>query len=476
MSNDKPFIHLMKTPYGYYVFDVNTNSILRITQPVYEYLLRKRKREQINANSNIIETIENLKSRGFLLSHKPKEMIHPVNEYLEYYLNNKLRKITLQVTQNCNFRCSYCIYSETDNEMQRTHSNKRMSFGTAKRAIDFFIEHSRDNDSINIGFYGGEPLLEIELIKKCIIYAETISEGKEISFSITTNGSLLKSDLIEFFIKHNVLILISLDGPKQVHDRHRRLSANGCGSFDIVEKNIVNIKKRYPEYLKKISFNVVIDPQDDSKCVNEFFLNYELFKEINVRTSLIDDSYSNEKVYFTEDYVVKDQYEYFKMLLNKFGRVSNTNISPIAEQRFISTENAISNLGEMIKLPDKMSHSGPCIPGVRKLFISVNENMYPCERVSELSEAMKIGNLDDGYNIEKVRNLLNIVKLSEERCKNCWVISNCSICAKYADNIQNLSPELKSSYCNMTRKAFERKLLDYIALKEIGMLINNYIV
>ena len=84
------------------------------------------------------------------------------------------------MTQQCNLRCEYCAYSGIyDN---RTHSNKRMSFETAKKSIDFFLDHSRDSESIAFGFYGGEPLLEASLIEKCIDYINKNVEGKEVNY------------------------------------------------------------------------------------------------------------------------------------------------------------------------------------------------------------------------------------------------------------------------------------------------------
>lgn len=131
MKNDIPFIHLIKTPYSYYIFDVNTNSILRTTEGVYNFLLKKQhgleKVDEI-IDDETIQLIEVLKKQGFLSANRPEGGIHHKSEYLEYMLNNKLLKITLQVTQQCNLRCSYCSFSVADDFSQRKHNSKRMNF------------------------------------------------------------------------------------------------------------------------------------------------------------------------------------------------------------------------------------------------------------------------------------------------------------------------------------------------------------
>jgi uncharacterized protein len=476
MVNDKPFIHLIKTPYDYYVFDVNTNNILKIDKLVYEILHR----QQISASEDYegldneaMQRIESMKNKGLLSSKRPLEIVNPNDEYFEYYLNNKLRMITLQITQQCNFRCSYCIYAEGSNEMQRKHSARKMTFEMAKRGIDFLIDHSRYSKTICVGFYGGEPLLEFDLIKKCIIYAEGAAEGRTLLFTITTNGTLLNSEIVEFFQEHRVSTLISLDGPKEIHDKHRRFASNGCGSFDTIEKNILKIKDHYPEYLDNISFSVVIDPQNDLSCTNSFFVNYELFKQTSFRVAIMDDTYSNEKVYYPEDFITASKYETFKAFLGYLKRIDKNSLSPLALDQISNLTVLDERFGKSISLPDKTSHAGPCIPGQTRLFLNVNGDLYPCERVSEVSDVMKIGNLDSGFDMKKARALLNIGSLTSEKCKNCWAINHCTACAKFADNIKEFSAELKSSHCKYIRQNVENTFRNYLALKEIKQFLNN---
>ncbi len=476
MKNNKPFIHLFRTFHSYYVYDVNTDSIVKISKDLYEYLHKVCTEDSVLDFEDAAENnsaISNLIKAGFLSSNRLEEIIHPQTDIVEYILNNKLSMLTLQVTQKCNLRCEYCVYSG-NYEHNRTHSNKKMNFETAKKGIDFLINHSMDSNSISIGFYGGEPLLEFELIKRCIIYAEEVAEGKELLFSITTNGTLLNNEVASFLNEHKVSIMISLDGPKEIHDKSRKLALNKMGSFDLIMRNIEEIRKHYPDLYKKLKFNIVIDPENSLCCLNEFFVNYELVKDLAIRTSLVNGKYDNKGV--PNHFIIESQYERFKVFLYEIGRLNINNISKIYYEQFQNEkvrmkDKETTKIGSLGK---KGHHSGPCIPGALRLFMNVDGNLFPCERVDETSDDMIIGNIDSGFNIEKVKRLLNIGKLTEENCKNCWALLHCSLCAKFALDKSKLSANAKLSQCDGVRNRFDNFLKDYCFLKELGVRFNDY--
>lgn len=102
--------------------------------------------------------------------------------------------------------------------------------GCCKKAIDFLKEHSQNAENRHIGFYGGEPLLNFELIERAVEYAKKLF-GEDMSFAITTNATLVNDKIAEYFAKNNFNIIISLDGPQEMHDANR-LMVNGTGSFE----------------------------------------------------------------------------------------------------------------------------------------------------------------------------------------------------------------------------------------------------
>lgn len=190
---EKAFIHCFSTNNHYYVYDVNTNSILRINKEIYVKL-----NEHTDIETLLDDKIVQMREQGFLRSNNPLIKIeHPLTDTLKSQLENNVELLILQVTQNCNFRCEYCVYSGS--YVNRVHSKKRMSLETAKKAVDFYYNHCKNTKSAQIGFYGGEPLLEIELIKEIVEYSKILFRGKEIIFNMTTNASLLDDDKIDFW-------------------------------------------------------------------------------------------------------------------------------------------------------------------------------------------------------------------------------------------------------------------------------------
>lgn len=460
-------IHLFNTPGGFYVFDVNTNAILKIRESVYDRLNGNKAKMNIDENNEAEEIIGKMKDRGFLSEKRLKVIAHPVDDVLEFYLDNRINMLTLQITQQCNLRCEYCVYSGGYNN--RGHTNKKMSFDIAKKSIDFFISHSRNTEKINISFYGGEPLLEFEFIKKCIEYTNQKSEGKEVIFGMTTNGTLLNEEIVEFLQMHDISLTISLDGPKHIHNKNRRFAGNNEGSFEKVIENLELLRSKYPEYFKKVGFSIVLDPENGFSCINEFFTSFDAIKDNVKLTSVIADNYSKKNINVTENYNVEREYEVFKLFLSKLKVIDFKYITDIIQQEYIHLKRYFHELRKTVKeLPDKNHHSGPCVPGVQRLFVSVDGDFFPCERVSESSETMRIGNIESGFEVEKCRKLLNIGELTKEKCKNCWAFRFCTLCAASADTLKELSGAKKGSACEGVRLYTESCLKDYCTLKEYG--------
>jgi len=162
---DIPFIKLFRTPNTYYILDENKNEIIPIGNDSFQYL-----HAIMNNKANAFDLPEefvDLRSQGYLSSDSVvKNIQHPISQFIEIFLQRKLPKITLNLTQNCHYRYKYCIYNGSPDSRQRAHPRKRMSWQTAEDSVDFLWNHSADSLQVYIGFYGGEPLLEFPLIKK----------------------------------------------------------------------------------------------------------------------------------------------------------------------------------------------------------------------------------------------------------------------------------------------------------------------
>lgn len=476
MNVNNPFIHTFKTNNQHYFYDVNRNCILKVTKNVWDHLENQQDNTQRDSEKAFPENdtllkIDRLKDYHFLSENRAENIIHPALEVIEYHLKNKIQKITLQVTQECNLRCNYCPYS-SDEYINRKHAHKKMDISLAKKCINFLHEHSIDNKSVNIGFYGGEPLIEFELIRDCINYAKKLFYGKEVTFSITTNGTLLTEDIIEFLANNEVMLTISLDGPKDTHDKNRKF-CNHKGTFDEITTSLQYIKSIFPDYYNRIHFNCVLDPEINFDDINHFFSKFELVKNNAVSFSFKSTQYSLKDITYCQDFLIKLKYEYFKFLLSKLNKYGSNNVSKFAQGDFNQLERTYSYLCISEKLPPNIHPGGPCIPGAQRLYISYDGTFMPCEHISEESEVMKIGDLFNGFNIEKVSKILNIGQTTEKQCTQCWAAKFCYQCASFSDNLNGLSKNKRLKECPSVKKSVENYFKDICVLKQKGYLFND---
>ncbi|MCL2248948.1 MAG: Cys-rich peptide radical SAM maturase CcpM [Oscillospiraceae bacterium] len=477
IKQNLPFIHLIKTPMNNYVYDVNTNSFIELSDETYAYLEDMQYCGVMNtpASQNVQESIERLQKQGLLSTKRPRKIEHSQSKFLENSLKRNINQMTLQITQECNFRCAYCSYGAKDFQYQREHSPKKMSMETAFKAVDFYVANSVGRDTSTVGFYGGEPLLEFELIKCIVEYAEKKFFGKNLKFPITTNGSLLTPRIAEYLSSHNFSITISLDGTSEIHDRSRKFATTGEGTFATIIKNLEEIKKYYPTLFERILFNVVIDPRYSCNDMHTLFTDNHIFKSSEIMSGIIEDIYSIEKVVPSDTYISEDKHHNLKVYLSLLDRYPHENVSKVAKREIITRYSKLKNdMTIFTELSDVMAPGGPCIPGGQRLFIGVDGDFYPCERVSETSAVMKIGNLNDGFDINKAKDMLNIGQLTEEDCKNCWAIRHCQICVKHCDNNGYLCAEFKRSHCEAIKNQAELQLKDYLLLKDFGVSINSF--
>lgn len=468
---EKPFIHALRTPLCNYIYDVNTNMFVSVDESTYQYL---RKAEQQGGilpaitDEQIEKNLEALREQGFLSAKRPQIIQHSYTDLETYHLNENIEQMALQVTQQCNFRCSYCTYRASDFEFQRDHSAKRMTVETALSAVDFFAERCGNQQHITIGFYGGEPLLEFPLIQSVVEYAEKKLYAKDLRFSVTTNASLLTLNIARFMSEHNFMVTISLDGTPETHDRSRRFASNGKGSFSTIRQNLESLREQCPEL--KYTFNTVIDPRYPCDSLHKLFNQDAFFGGAKLMSTLIDDQFSIEKTVPGEIFMQQDSCHTFKSYLVYRGVYDRKRASHVACETLSGIlYNLKTHMRPAISLNDVTAPGGPCMPGQQRLFVSVDGNLYPCERVSENSQAMNIGNLKNGFDFEKVDRLLNIAQDTAEDCKNCWAFRNCKLCGAHSDNCGELSGDLRRSHCEDVRAQVEDLFRDYLWTREFGI-------
>ncbi len=449
----------------YFLLDVESGSIHTLDKAAFDvaYALENNKdpyqsSQDAAAVDEILAEFEELKREGMFNV--------PLKAQPALYKNDQVIKaMCLHVAHDCNLRCEYCTYS--GRYYTRTHSPERMSEDLAFEAIDFLVKHSKERKSVVVGFYGGEPLLEFDLIRKVVEYTENFYAEKIFQFTITTNGVLLSEDVVAYLKSKNFNLMISLDGPKELHNKYRRFS-DEKGSFDLIYENLKNAKNNHREYFQVLKTNTVLTPGQDFDDIINFFRNDSLLRNVDSWFSMLSDMDSKEPIDFGDSFLVLYQKEHFKLMLYLLGELERSYISEAFMRYLNELTDAYKVHLSKTKMPVKAHPSGPCVAGVNKLFVDVNGDFYPCERVGENS-AIKIGSLNEGYNIEMVRMLTNIGSISEEECLNCWAFRYCNMCVGKCLEQGEISKTKKMSHCQSVQYNAREKLQDIQFLKDSGI-------
>jgi uncharacterized protein len=172
----------------------------------------------------------------------PAGRVAPANPVPARLKSTPLSTLVLNVNTGCNLACTYC-YKE---DLAKPAAGRKMTAETAARSIDLLFREGADRGRVNVVFFGGEPLTNVPLIRAATEYAERLaaSTGKQVDFSLTTNATLLTDELIVWFDAHRFGLSVSIDGPKELHDRHRR-TVGGRGTYDVVARKVGRLLERY---------------------------------------------------------------------------------------------------------------------------------------------------------------------------------------------------------------------------------------
>lgn len=302
-----------------------------------------------------------------------------------------------------------------------------MSWDIAKRAIDFLLKNTSSGD-LYISFFGGEPMLNFDLIKKAVFYASETE--KNISYSITSNGSLMTPDIVNFLVKYNINLTISLDGPEEINDAYR-LYPNSKGTFKKVVKNINYIKKNFPDYFyTQVSINAVLQSEEGFPLEKIQFLN-SLTPLFTLSPLVEENRYFNYSCSFIKGFLS----HYEKAHID--NKKDRTNIP------YSLIKNKIHELFLQIHGRKKRSFTelnsylpiGQCNMGTSKIFVDPEGTIYSCDQLYYKNKG-KIGNIDSGVDYLKcVDHLQNYYNVTYSKCNKCWAFRLCRACYKDIDGI-----------------------------------------
>lgn len=226
-------------------------KVIKSDNRMYVYDALNNKLATINSKEDLLEneSYENfLRDNDFRDIKKPCEfeVKYPfTEEELKGMFNRKVKSITLALTEQCNLRCKYCGYMPK--YLDHDYHLKEMPKDVAFKAIDFLMKNSQESDVCNIGFYGGEPLLRLNLIKECIAYVKERYPFRQPTYNITTNATLLDDKVAAFLVENDIKITISLDGPEKEQNKYR-VDGSGKASYDKAYQNIQQLCRNYPKF------------------------------------------------------------------------------------------------------------------------------------------------------------------------------------------------------------------------------------
>lgn len=482
----RPFVHKFKTEKQCYVYDVNTDRIIQVNSTVYdiiddfgvlsfkEMVTKYGVQYTFEEIAEAYETIEMAKSdeRLFTNNH-PSEILYPLDEQsLRLLYDEDVRTLCLGVTEQCNLRCSYCSFSGTY-EFHRDHNSTFMDFDVACRGIDFFKEHSKLCDYVNLSFYGGEPLLNASLIKQCVEYANSIFGRKPIEYHMTTNATLMNDDICQMWIENDFKIMVSLDGPKERHDRYRVNGANR-GSFNKIERNLKKLRDMSPDYYRNnIKFSIVLSPPYDFEELNDFFTSDPLADVRTMRASGVDTQDTSFFENFTETELENKgrkelKERYFKSMIQ--NEVEHDR--PEREHRFMKAlfaegmEKLIPSMTPKNPFPEVYHPGGICVPGLKTLFLTPAGDFFTCEKSSTSFDLLRLGNLETGLDAAKgIENIENYSH-AHDGCRFCYASRHCGTCFIKASAGEEFDGSLKMSNCNNHRSGFHQNLVDIMTVIE----------
>ncbi len=221
-------VHVFTYHDHYYIYDTGSASLHECDEKTAKVLKGQTTGISDEELASVMQDVEGLKREGLLYAEEPKAA--PIK-------SNEVKALCLHVSHDCNLRCRYCFADEGAYHSVR----ETMSFETAKAAIDFLLRESGKRKVLEVDFFGGEPLMNFDVVKNTVYYAkeEGAKLGKRFLFTTTTNGLLLDDEKIAFLNEEMENVVLSLDGRKEVHDEIRK-TVNGKGSFDLI---IDKIKK-----------------------------------------------------------------------------------------------------------------------------------------------------------------------------------------------------------------------------------------
>ena len=461
-------VHLYKNNGYNMVLDVNSGSIHVVDDVVYDVLellneAEDRRKEEgfrqeitdkmlakygedITAEDmkDVFENLDELEENGTLFT---------VDVYKEGVIDFKKRQtvvkaLCLHIAHDCNLACRYCFAGEGEYKGDRS----LMSLEVGKKALDFLVANSGNRRNLEVDFFGGEPLMNFDVVKELVAYGRELEKthDKHFRFTLTTNGVLLRDDVIEFANKEMDNIVLSIDGRKEVHD-HMRPFKNGKGSYDFILdkfKKVAESRNQQKYYVRGTFTHYNLDFVKDVLSLAD-----EGFEQISVEPVVAGPE---------EPYAIRE--EDIPQICEGYDELAKEMLKRKKEGRGFNFFHYMIDLS-----------GGPCVykrlsgcgSGTEYLAVTPWGDLYPCHQfVGE--EEFCLGNVDDGIVNTDMRDTFKLCNVyAKEECRNCFAKFYCS--GGCAANAYHCHQDINKPYeigCELQRKRVECAIMLQAAYAE----------
>ncbi len=372
-----------------------------------------------------------------------EDMLFSDDVYKDFVLDFKKRKtvvkaLCLHIAHDCNLACRYCFAKEGEyNQSKR----ELMSYEVGKRALDFLVENSGSRHNLEVDFFGGEPLMNFDVIKALVKYGRSIEEEKKkkFRFTLTTNGVLLNDEILDFANKEMSNLVLSIDGRKEIHDKMRPFRG-GQGSYDkIVDKfkHAADSRDQMNYYVRGTFTRNNLDFSEDVKHLADLG-----FEQISVEPVVAES---------TEEYAIRE--EDIPFILDQYDKLA---LDLLERRKNGKPVNFFHFMIDLTGGPCVAKRLSGCGSGTEYLSVTPTGDLYPCHQFVGKDE-FKLGDVYTGITNREVQNEFKLCNVyAKDKCRDCFARFYCS--GGCAANSYNFSGDINGAYdigCELQKKRVE---------------------